>query len=99
MGPAPPEDPMSEPRTRMQPLLALRALRALLRNPDDTARVFDVIQALGGRNGERAFERFRRSVVGASVLAERRDLLVALGDRERLMALPPGALGRIYAEF
>lgn len=90
---------MSEPRTRMRPLLALCAMRALLRNPDDTARVFDVIQALGGRNGERAFERFRRSAVGARVLAERRDLLVALGDREKLLALPPGALGRSYAEF
>jgi ubiquinone biosynthesis protein COQ4 len=83
----------------MRPLLALRAMRALLRNPDDTARVFDVIQALGGRNGERAFERFRRSAVGARVLAERRDLLVALSDREKLLALPPGTLGRTYAEF
>ena len=90
---------MSEPRTRMRPLLALRAMRALLLDPDDTARVFDVIQALGGRSGERAFDRFRRSAVGARVLAERRDLLVALGDRERLLALPPGALGRTYAEF
>jgi ubiquinone biosynthesis protein COQ4 len=90
---------MAEPRPRLRPWKALRAMRALLRDPDDTARVFDVIQALGGRSGERAFERFRASEVGARVLRERRDLLAALSDRERLLALPVGTLGRTYAEF
>lgn len=90
---------MAEPRPRLRPWKAARAMRALLRDPDDTARVFDVIQALGGRGGERAFERFRRSEVGARVLAERRDLLAVLSDRERLLSLPPGTLGRSYAEF
>jgi ubiquinone biosynthesis protein COQ4 len=90
---------MAEPRPRLRPWKAARAMRALLRDPDDTARVFDVIQALGGRSGERAFERFRSSEVGARVLRERRDLLAALSDREALLALPPGSLGRSYAEF
>jgi ubiquinone biosynthesis protein COQ4 len=84
---------------RMRPLTAIRAMRALLRDPDDTARVFDVISALGGRNGERAFERFRRTDTGARVLAEGRSLLAVLSDRERLLALPPESLGRRYAEF
>jgi ubiquinone biosynthesis protein COQ4 len=83
----------------MRPLTAIRAMRALLRDPDDTARVFDVISALGGRNGERAFERFRRTDTGARVLAEGRSLLAALSDRERLLALPPQTLGHRYAEF
>ncbi|HEX2485972.1 MAG TPA: Coq4 family protein [Myxococcota bacterium] len=87
------------PPQRMRPLAAFRAMRALLRNPDETARVFDVISALGGRSGERAFERFRRTETGARVLAEQRSLLAVLSDRERLLALPPESLGHRYAEF
>ena len=90
---------MDEPRPRIRPLAAWRAVRALLRNPDDTKRVFNVIDALSGRSGERLFERFRATPSGARILAERRDLLASLRDRERLLALPPGSLGRSYAEF
>jgi ubiquinone biosynthesis protein COQ4 len=90
---------LDEPRPRIRPLVAWRAVRALLRNPDDTKRVFDVIDALSGRSGERLFERFRATPSGARILAERRDLLASLRDRERLLALPPGSLGRSYAEF
>jgi ubiquinone biosynthesis protein COQ4 len=84
---------------RMRPLRAWRAMHALLRDPDDTARVFEVIAALGGRAGERAFDRFRASETGAHILEQRRDLLSLLSDRERLLALPAGSLGRAYAEF
>jgi len=90
---------LAEPRPRIRPLVAWRAIRALLRDPDDTKRVFDVIDALSGRSGERLFERFRATPSGARILAERRDLLASLRDRERLLALPPGSLGRRYAEF
>jgi ubiquinone biosynthesis protein COQ4 len=86
-------------KNRIRPLDALRAIRALTANPDDTARVFDVIDALSGRSGERMFERFRRTEAGARMLAERPDLLATLSDRECLLALPPGTLGRTYAEF
>jgi ubiquinone biosynthesis protein COQ4 len=90
---------MAAPRPRIRPLAAWRAVRALLRNPDDTKRVFDVIDALAGRNGERQFERFRATPSGARILAEKRDLLATLSDRERLLAMPAGSLGRTYAEF
>lgn len=86
-------------RKRVQPLRALRAIRALVRDPDDTARVFDVIDALSGDSGERLFQRFRRDPVGARVLGERRDLLRTLDDHAALLALPAGSLGRLYAEF
>lgn len=85
--------------TRIRPLVALRAIRALLRDPDDTAKVFDVIDALSGRSGERVFARFRKSPTGARLLAERPDLVSTLNDRERLLAMPAGTLGRVYGEF
>ena len=87
------------PRPRIRPLDAWRALRELLRNPDDTKQVFKIIDALSGRSGERMFERFRRTEVGARILEERRSLLKTLTDREALLALPEGSLGRAYAEF
>jgi ubiquinone biosynthesis protein COQ4 len=90
---------VSRARNRIRPLDALRAIRALVANPDDTARVFDVIDALSGRSGERLFERFRRTPSGLRLLDARPDLLATLSDREALLALPPGSLGHCYAEF
>jgi ubiquinone biosynthesis protein COQ4 len=95
------EDPMTppNPRPRIRPLEAWRALRELFRNPDDTKQVFRIIDALSGRAGERMFERFRRTGTGERILAERRSLLGVLSDREALLALPEGSLGRAYADF
>lgn len=92
MKPSPPSD-------RIRPLAAWRAVRALVRNPDDTARVFDVIDALSGRSRGRLFERFRNSASGQRLLAERPPLLAALSDREALAALPAGSFGRHYLDF
>src|SRR5262245_16918222 len=56
---------------RIRPLDALRAMRALLRDPDDTALVFEIIEALSGRARARVFERFRHTESGPRLLAER----------------------------
>jgi ubiquinone biosynthesis protein COQ4 len=89
----------SEPRARIRPVQAWRAIRALLADPDDTAQVFRIIDALSGRSGERLFARFRATPTGARILEERRSLLGTLSDRDALRALPEGTLGRIYADF
>ncbi len=85
--------------TRIRPLDALRGVRSLLRDPDDTEKVFDIIDALSGRSIEHSFERFRRTASGARLLEEQPDLVAALNDRERLLAMPAGTLGRTYGEF
>ena len=87
------------PRKRIQPLRALHAIRALIANPDDTAKVFDIIDALSGNAGERTFQRFVRTPEGQRILGEQRNLLATLDDHESLMRLPAGTLGRISAEF
>jgi ubiquinone biosynthesis protein COQ4 len=61
--------------------------------------VFDIIDALSGNAGERLFQRFRATPAGERILRERRDLLATLDDRAYLKTLPPGSLGRIYADF
>jgi ubiquinone biosynthesis protein COQ4 len=84
---------------RIRPIEALRALRVLLSNPDDTAQVFRIIEALSGDTPDRVLGRLRRSEQGKRLLAEKPDLLRHLLDRSRLSKLPDGTLGREYLRF
>ena len=90
---------IAQESTRIRPLVAWRALRALFRNGEDTTQVFIIGDALRGRSGLRAFQRFRATELGKAVLIGERDLLPVLCDRARLSALPAGTLGRLYHEF
>ena len=81
---------------RMRPLVALRALIA---NPEDTPRVFEIVAALAGPSLVRGLRRFRRSAVGQRVLREEIDLLDTLRERDALARLPKGSLGRAYHDF
>jgi ubiquinone biosynthesis protein COQ4 len=85
--------------TRLHPIAALRAIRNLTRDREDTRHVFLLIEALRGKTTLRQFARFRQSEAGRAMLAERRSLLARLNDRATLAALPPGSLGRAYWEF
>ena len=85
--------------TRLHPIVALRAVRALLRDAEDTPQVFLLLDALRGRTSERQLARFRQTEVGRAVLAERCRLFDRLNDRDTLAALPTGTLGRLYHEF
>src|SRR5271170_7954990 len=85
--------------TRLHPLQALKAVRRLLVNPDDTTQVFVILRAMRGRSGQKVMSRFRASPTGAQILAGRRSLLAVLQDREALAALPAGSLGRTYLDF
>lgn len=83
----------------VQPLAAMRAMRTLLANPDDTAQVFHIVRALSGDSFERLYQRTLADPSGARILGEHRDILPLLKDREALRALPEGTLGREYARF
>ncbi len=78
---------------------AYRSWKRLYENPDDTAAVFEIIEALRGRSDERAYRRFSATETGGRLLRERPDVLSRLADREALRALPAGSLGRCYAAF
>jgi ubiquinone biosynthesis protein COQ4 len=90
---------MSRSTTRLHPLVALKAMRTVLRDPEDTRQVFILMDALRGKTSLRQFERFRATETGRAVLAERRNLFDWLSDRARLAALPAGTLGRAYHDF
>jgi ubiquinone biosynthesis protein COQ4 len=78
---------------------AWNALKALIADPERTDQVFEIIDALSGRSFERGFVRFVADEGGQRLLRERPSLLAALSDRDALEHLPPGSLGRAYAEF
>lgn len=86
-------------KRRMQPLIAWRALRRLIADPEQTQEVFTVIRALSGPALENGLERFKRTEIGQTILRERRNLLDTLTDREALAALPADSLGRHYLAF
>jgi ubiquinone biosynthesis protein COQ4 len=85
--------------TRLRPLTAIRAVRALRANPEDTRQIFVIFRALRGKSGLRLFERFRTSVNGARILAERRSLVQLLSDRDYLSQLAEASVGRAYLAF
>ena len=87
------------PDTRLHPLVALRAMRRLLGDPEDTRQVFVIVKALRGRSGLRLFARFQASPTGACILAQRPSLLAHLSDDAALAAMAPGSLGRNYKSF
>lgn len=91
---------MSRPTdTRLHPFAALRAVRGLMRDREDTRHAFLLMDALRGKTTLREFERFRQTGVGRAVLAERRRLFDRLADRRALAVLPAGTLGRAYYDF
>lgn len=86
-------------RKRIEPLKAWRAIKALIADKEDTGQVFKIIDALAGGADERMYNRFIKTETGQRIVAEKRDLIKLLNDRERLKALPEGTLGRSYYEF
>ncbi|MGI9322464.1 MAG: Coq4 family protein [Pseudomonadales bacterium] len=85
--------------SRIKPLVAIKALRRLIKDPEETEQVFVVIRALSGKSLVKGCRRFAATETGRRVLAERRALLPSLQDRDALRALPVGSLGRTYLDF
>ncbi len=91
---------MSDPAsTRIRPLVALRAMRGLLRDREDTRQAFLVVEALRGKTTLRQFARFCETDDGRALLAKKPSLLAHLSERKSLAALPSGSLGRAYLDF
>jgi ubiquinone biosynthesis protein COQ4 len=84
---------------RYRPLVAISAIRGLIRDKEDTAQVFRMLVALRGRSYDRNLAQFTASPVGAKVLCEKRNLVDQLSDRPFLEALPPESLGRAFLAF
>ncbi len=90
---------MSRKTKRMQPLVALRALKTLVNDPEQTDQVFVIIKAMSGDSLEQSFRQFETTPVGQKVLEEERCLLDTLLDRETLRTYATGTFARAYLNF
>ena len=84
---------------KMQPMVAWRAIRKLIDNPEDTAQVFTIVRAMSGPSLARGYRRFMTLPLGRKVIEQDIDILESLRDREALRAMPADSLGRAYLEF
>ena len=84
---------------RMRPLIALRALKNLINDPEKTDQVFVVIKAMSGNSLEKTFVRFSKTETGRKILSENRILLTTLLDRESLQTHDAETLGHAYLGF
>ena len=84
---------------RVKPVKAGLAISRLLRDPDDTSQVFKVLEALRGDSLTRALRRMNNDERGRQLLREQPKIVQALNDRDALLALPEGSIGRTYYDF
>ncbi|MCY3857892.1 MAG: Coq4 family protein [Gammaproteobacteria bacterium] len=86
-------------RMKIRPFTALKAVRNVLNDPEQTSQVFRVLQALSGPSLSRNFNRFCSTEVGNRVLTDKLDLVAKLNDPEYLQSLPEHSLGHTYYRF
>jgi ubiquinone biosynthesis protein COQ4 len=84
---------------RLEPLKALRAFRALVRDKEDTAQVFEIMRALSGRSIRRGYDRLLGTMEGGRQAFLREELAHRLDDPVWLARFEPGTVGATYREF
>lgn len=87
------------PRARIKPLTAMRRMRRLIADKEDTEQVFHIIEALNGDAQRRNLMRFAATKRGQALLAEKPSLPDMLDDHDTLRRLPEGSVGRAYVDF
>jgi ubiquinone biosynthesis protein COQ4 len=78
---------------------ALRALRRLLANGDDTVQVFRIMRALNGDTSHRNYRRLICSPEGGRLAYQRLELAPRLCDRGWIDSFPDGSVGAAYRAF
>jgi ubiquinone biosynthesis protein COQ4 len=83
----------------LKPLQAVRSVRALIANPENTGEVFKIIEALKGGSLARAVARMQADPRGSALLHSKPAILPFLSDREALRVLPAVFLVRMFVVF
>lgn len=78
---------------------SIKAVRALIADPDDTKKVFEVLATMRGKSLLRIFKKFKATKTGEHILRQRVELLDVLNDHAKLMRLSPNSFGQVYLSF
>ena len=87
------------PRPRRQWLTALKALRRLLSDKEDTGQVFEIMAALNGDSTMKNYQRLLSTPNGGRLAYERVELAPRLMDDAWLDSFAPGTVGAAYRDF
>jgi ubiquinone biosynthesis protein COQ4 len=78
---------------------ALRSVRRLMADANDTAQVFRIMRALNITSNRAGYERLLRTPTGGRIAYERVELAQRLIDPAYVSQFAPGSVGAAYAEF
>jgi ubiquinone biosynthesis protein COQ4 len=78
---------------------ALKALRRLLSDKDDTGQVFEIMRALNGGTSEKNYRRLLETTAGGRIAYEHVELAPMLMDQAWLDSFAPGTVGAAYRDF
>ncbi len=87
------------PRPRRRWGVALKALRRLLSNGEDTGQVFEIMAALNGDSTTRNYARLLSTEQGGRLAYERVELAPRLMDDAWLDSFAAGTVGAAYRDF
>ncbi len=102
VGPPPAVKPMADDRLkplRVQPLRALKAIRRLLADKDDTVQVFEIMQSLNGRSTSKAYRRLMSTASGGRIAYDRVEIAPLLSDDAFIDGFAPNTVGGAYRHF
>ncbi|WP_341248307.1 Coq4 family protein [Cupriavidus pauculus] len=80
-------------------LTALRAVRKLMADGNDTAQVFRIMRALNGPSMPRNFSRLLGTLEGRRMVYQRVELAERLSDPAYIAQFAPGTVGAAYRAF
>lgn len=78
---------------------ALRSLRRLLNDKEDTTAVFEIMQALNGTSTAKNYAKLLRTREGGRIAYDRREFAARLMDDAWLDSMPQGSVGAAYRTF
>jgi len=78
---------------------ALRSLRRLLADKEDTRQVFEIMRALNGQATARGYHRLLTTRAGGRIAYQRQEFAHRLMDDAWLDSLPAGSVGAAYRDF
>jgi ubiquinone biosynthesis protein COQ4 len=84
---------------KLQPLRALKAIRRLLADKDDTVQVFEIMQALNGQSTAKAYRRLMSTASGGRIAYERVEIAPLLSDDAVVDSFAEGTVGAAYRRF
>jgi ubiquinone biosynthesis protein COQ4 len=88
-----------QPSTKLRWGHALKALRRLLNDKDDTRQVFEIMRALNGAATAKGYHRLLATREGGRMAYERVEFAPRLMDDAWLDSFAPGTVGAAYRDF